>query len=119
MSNSVRVQPTPDIQALIEEANSKLSQVRVMSRQSGKVALRSDLDLIARLAAALSALSGETETEWEYGAKIFISGKVDGIANKPEDVTLGRSKSWRADSEWVNDSLVRRRKAGPWIEVTK
>lgn len=74
---------TPDIQALIEEADTYLANWDRDYVQRGT-------DMIRRLAAALSALSGETETEWEYkGAQ---------VGGKPE---------------------FRRRKAGPWIEVTK
>ena len=94
---------TPDIQALIEEANRMAVYVAEGGPDDGTV--------YTRLAAALSALSGETETEWEYGSR----SRAVPTAIHPDDPS-----GWNAAEHYPEAwDRVRRRKAGPWIEVTK
>ncbi len=113
MGSGVRMTTSkPDVQALIE----KLASIRSTQVDSGWM-IPEDLEIIAQAEDALSALSGETETEWEYGARIFISGKVERIADNVQEVVLLQSRRHGFGSEWVADSLVRRRKAGEWEVV--
>jgi len=56
------------------------------------------------------------EAGWEYGAFSHLKQSVDGIADTPEAVKLGRSKTW-SDDDWTPDVLVKRAKAGEWTPV--
>ena len=56
--------------------------------------------------------------QWEYGAFGHVRQQVDGITDVLEDVKLGRSQRW-AEDDWTPDVLVRRAKAGEWVEVEK
>lgn len=112
---------TPDIQALIEEANIHRMSVGpnmgivaadgIHGTPIGDV-LAAECDLVQRLAAALSALSGETETEWG-NAYIAQAGEVHANLSERDARELARQyPQWRR--------LVSRAVTfGPWIEVTK
>ncbi len=67
----------------------------------------------------VAALDGapEPEWEWEYGAKVYNSGRVVRIEDSPEKVRLGMSAISHVNPQWVDDVLVRRRKAGPWLRA--
>lgn len=67
--------------------------------------------------ATFQALDGAPEPNWEYGAKVYNSGRVVRIEDSPEKVQLGRSATSYVNPQWVADVLVRRRKAGPWLPV--
>lgn len=63
-----------DIQTLIEEADRQVGHITDKSKRE---------QLIADLAAALSALSGETETQWEY-----TSADLDGTPDRGAIATI-------------------------------
>lgn len=95
-----------NIQALIEEG--KQAGIDPESAPDYAFAYRT---LIFRLTAALSALSSlaETETEWEYGSR----SRAVPTAIYPDD-----SNGWNAAEHYPEAwERVRRRKAGPWVEV--
>ena len=133
---------TPDIQALIEEARAKIEVahtelIRILSvneqtRMSIPANPSRDTDLIIvaaldagrDLAAALSALSGEMETEWaarvtpaesDYGEAVYYE--------YPDRLSVKRfiktPPLWYSLRLGETKEVVSRRKAGPWIEVTK
>ena len=93
----------PDVQALIEEA-------REWEPKNGETPI-GEQRLILDLAAALSALSGETETEWAVRAK----GDSEPWTDVSDDF------DWLADNMpgFINEDaeIVRRRKAGEWEVV--
>jgi len=69
-----------DVQALIEEARAEVSKVRFGARQSGKVALFSQLDLIGRLA---DALDGEHQMSLAKSDTLHPRGRqIDDLASR-------------------------------------
>lgn len=67
------------------------------------------------LADALRALLAETEPEWEYGVEYEVNAErsVYTAAHSEE-----MARKWVAESP-TDTGLRRRRKAGPWEEVTE
>ena len=112
MSNSVGVQPTPDIQALIEH----LSEMAKAEFAYGSTA---NWRMLEAAVAALSALSGETETEWEYGfqdsadpGRTYWSTFGGLVGFTSADSARGTASK----SVFGQAVIVRRRPAGP-VEV--
>jgi len=109
----------PDVQALIEEAKrvrQELQQGASFHETLGQNAptaerMRRAASFLNNVAAALSALSGETETEWAVRAK----GDSEPWTDVSDDF------DWLADNMpgFINEDaeIVRRRKAGEWEVV--
>ena len=102
----------PDVQALIEEARTYLVQFGYRNTLIGRLA-----DALED-ATALSALSGETETEWG----VFLGFRSEPSFVGSEDSALyfmgrpsGSLDKYAVDTD--EKQLARRRKAGEWEVV--
>jgi len=105
-----------DVQALIE----KLASIRSSQVDSGWM-IPEDLEIIAQAEDALSALSGETETEW--------AAKVTGLSDHsrpvyyeyPDRLSVERfirnPPLWYRPRTGEKRVIVSRRKAGEWEVV--
>jgi len=98
--------PKPDVQALIEEGRNAQKYAFSMNDTGNALIFRALTD-------ALSALSGETETEWEYGVR---------YSDQSERLLGTRKNAESHLHEDLFDTLIRRTRArpvpaGPWEVV--
>jgi len=100
-SPSLDVVFRPDVQALTD---AEWREFQSIPEQGYSHRHWVDCKIQERLAAALSALSGETETEWEYGVR---------YSDQSERLLGTRKNAESHLHEDLSDTLIRRTRARP------